>query len=350
MPARLPLLLEPAGARRQQGRALHRRLAARPLPGRGARRHAGPPVGRRAGIAARPRRPRGALRRRGPLHQPHHLGDRRHAAARRGPVGGRARPRPALDPGRRRRERRPHRGIPRRLGQEARGGGRGRAGRPAPHHQRRHPPRQRGPRRRRPGAGGGMGRAPRRDRPRAILRLGEAQPRGPHAVPRRGARRHRRDRAAEGAPCRHHRGRPRDPGLPREIPEGLHGRLGAAADERDAERPRPAVPRGGIDPRPGILVGAGARVGRDLGGLAGLPRLSRHGLDGRALRLVPAQGGRLRRLPLPSAGPDRRRPQRRPGVPPVALPRPDRQPIVLAETEGPVPDYSYRGRAAVAEA
>ena len=87
--------------------------------GRRARRAAGPPVRRRADGAARHRRADRALRARGrPLHQPHHL---RRSASRRAtldaPRRGRARPRPALAPGRRRRDAptasRGYRGAPR---------------------------------------------------------------------------------------------------------------------------------------------------------------------------------------------------------------------------------------------
>src|SRR5919106_5573 len=48
----------------------------------------------------------------------------------------------------------------------------------------------------------------------------------------------------EPAPRRAARDRPRGAGLLRDLPEGLRGRLGAAAHERDARRQGAALPRG----------------------------------------------------------------------------------------------------------
>ncbi len=52
--------------------------------------------------------------------------------------------------------------------------------------------------------------------------------------------------------------------------------------------------------------------------------ISRDGMDARSLSLLPAPGHRLRRLPVSGAGAHRRSAQRRPGLPLVAVPRPDR--------------------------
>ena len=65
----------------------------------GARRAAGASVRRRARRAARPRRDRRVGARGRALHQPDHVGRRHHHADHARPLGGRARPRPGLDPG-----------------------------------------------------------------------------------------------------------------------------------------------------------------------------------------------------------------------------------------------------------
>ena len=68
-----------------------------------------------------------------------------------------------------------------------------------------------------------------------------------------------------------------------------------------------ALPRGGDDPGPRVLERARPIARRNLELEPGLQRLSRDGLDARALPILRAAGDRLGRLPLPGAGARRRR-------------------------------------------
>ena len=113
--ARLPLLLEPARARRQRGRARYRELAAcLPRSGR-AWRAAGAFVGRRAGGAARSRgHHRGGACGRS-LHQSHYVRGWHHGKDARRIGTGRTRPCADLDPRQRCCIRRPHRRLCRRI-------------------------------------------------------------------------------------------------------------------------------------------------------------------------------------------------------------------------------------------
>src|SRR2546427_579659 len=70
--------------------------------------------------------------------------------------------------------------------------------------------------------------------------------------------------------------------------EVVRRRLGPALAQRDAGRQGAALPCGGEHSGPGVLVGARAFAGGDLGKLAGLPRLPGHRLDARAVRELPA--------------------------------------------------------------
>ena len=72
LPAAVPLLLEPAGARAGRGRARHRDLAAGDRGGGRARRAADPFLGRRADAAARSAGAGPACGRARPVHQPDH--------------------------------------------------------------------------------------------------------------------------------------------------------------------------------------------------------------------------------------------------------------------------------------
>ena len=143
----------------------------------GARRAARASLRRRAGRAARSRRHRGERARGRALHQSHHLGRRHHHAHHARPVGGRPRPRPGLDPGRRRRVGRPHRRLSRRVPAQACAGGGGGAARPAAHRQSGGAPRQHRAHLRDGRSGAeAEGRAD-RDRACAVLRLGAEEPR-----------------------------------------------------------------------------------------------------------------------------------------------------------------------------
>ena len=142
LPARLPLLLEPAHARAPRRRARHGNVEARVRRGGRARRAACPSFRRRADRAARHRRTHAARRALRALHQPHHLGRRgqREAVGRAGRGGPRSCA--ALVPGRGRGDQRSPRPLRRRLGEEARLRRHGDRGRPAADGQRGRQPRQ----------------------------------------------------------------------------------------------------------------------------------------------------------------------------------------------------------------
>ncbi len=102
LPARLPLLLEPARARGPARRARHRDLGARVPRGGRARRAAGASLRRRAGLAARPARDhRSGARWPGSTPTSSPRASASTARGLRGLARGRARPRAGLDPGRR---------------------------------------------------------------------------------------------------------------------------------------------------------------------------------------------------------------------------------------------------------
>ena len=104
-------------------------------------------------------------------------------------------------------------------------------------------------------------------------------------------------------------------------PKPCMGGWASAAADRDAERRRPALPG---RPVPAVAAGQRARrpAGADLGRVAGDDRVPRDGLDAGSLpELRPARAG-LRRMPLPGVPAHRRRRPHRPGLPPVARPRP----------------------------
>ena len=249
-----------------------------------------------------------------PLHQPHH---RRRAAEAR-PAGEaegmRPRPRADLHSGCRHggRERRPHRRLQGRQRQEEGSGRLGARARHAAHHQRADPSPQHPKRRGDHQLRGRAGRRTRRDRARAVLRLGAEEPRRADADARsvhgRGAHRRARARAAEG----HHRHRLGGARLLREVPQALHGRLGQGHHQRHAVGPRAALPRGGIDHAPRVRQRPRKDAGRHLAQRLGVPEVSRHRVDEGAVPHLPAARDRLRRLPLPGVCPDRRRGQHRP--------------------------------------
>ena len=173
----MPLLLQSAGARARQGRAVDGRMAAR--HGRGGRpRHpAGAFLRRRADGAPRsagPGRPRPQDR---ALQQSHHLRRDAGPAADRAAQGGRARPRAAQHPGRRPPDGGLHRQLSRRPGQEAGLRPHGEGGGAAAHHQRRRQPPQHHAGRAHDRPRGRAGRGPGRDGARAILWLGDQEPR-----------------------------------------------------------------------------------------------------------------------------------------------------------------------------
>ena len=120
------------------------------------------------------------------------------------------------------------------------------------------PPRQYRPRRGVRGTGRFARRRAGGDRACPVLRLGVAQPAVTDADARAGPPGDAGGRADPPALCRPPGDRPRRAGLLRAATEGVHGRLGAPLVERDAVRPRAAVPRCGNHSRPGILVGARA--------------------------------------------------------------------------------------------
>ncbi len=109
-------------------------------------------------------------------HHPHHARS----------VGGRPRPRSGLDPGRRCGVGRPHRGLSRRVPEEACAGGGSGAARPAAHRQSGGASRQHRAHLRHGRSRAEAESRPHRDRPRAVLRLGAEEPRRADADRRTG--------------------------------------------------------------------------------------------------------------------------------------------------------------------
>ncbi len=176
-----------------------------------------------------------------------------------------------------------------------------------------------------------------RDRACAVLRLGAEEPRGADADRRAGLARGRRGRGAAPQASRPHRHRRRGAGLSRALPEALRRRLGPALAQRHAVGPGAAVPRRGVDSRPGVLERPRSFAGRHLGAFAGLQRVPRHGFPAGALRELRAARDRFRRLPLPGLPADRRRAGDRSGVPSVAASCPCRPSLPRCRRTRPTP-------------
>ena len=178
LPAGLSVLLQSARARSAAERTRHRNLGAGVRRSRGAGRAAGASLRRRTRRAARSRRDRRRRRIAAGLYTnliTSAVGIT--AATLEKLADGRPRPRADLDSGQRRRKRRPHRRLRRRLRPQAGARRRSRAPENSADGQRRHAPRQYRPPRRDGRAGADARRQPGRDRARAILRLGAEEPR-----------------------------------------------------------------------------------------------------------------------------------------------------------------------------
>jgi hypothetical protein len=328
VPAALPVLLEPPRHRRREvpprarGRALDPHLPG----GASARRPAARPHGRRADAAPRPRRALRRRARRGSLLLAHHRRDTLHPRARGGAEGGRARPRPDLDPEPGPRGQRPHRSQPV-LREEDRGRGLREGARlPADDQLRPAPPEPRSHR----GAARPHARArgpEARARQHAVLRLGGAQPGCAHALV--GAARARRG-GGEALPRTGRAEGRRALGAARLLrgpAQAVHGRVGPDGDGRRPERRRAALPGRVDDPGPRVRQRPRASAGVDLERVRRVRALPRHRLDAGALPDLPARapGGGLRRLPLPGAAAGGRRGGNGSGLPVLASPRPRRR-------------------------
>ena len=91
-------------------------------------------------------------------------------------------------------------------------------------------------------------------------------------------------------------------GLLRKDAEAVHGRLGPRYHERNAARPRAAVPRCRVNPWPRVRQRQRETPRRHLAQRTGFPEISRHELDEGALPQLPACRNRFWRLPLPGDG------------------------------------------------
>ena len=185
------------------------------------------------------------------------------------------------------------------------------------------------------------------DRPRAVLRLGVAQPAGADADARAGRR----------ARCRRWSKSVRGiagrlvidlvvPDYYARRPKACMGGWATSLAERHAVRPRAAVPRRRDHSRPAVLVGARPAAGGDLAEFSGVPGIPRHRLDARAVPVLRAARNRLRRLPLPGAGDRGRRGGDRSGVRTVAASRTDAGACRTGVLAAPSTAYAYRGRVA----
>ena len=196
------------------------------------------------------------------------------------------------------------------------------------HDQRRPPPPQPRPDRGDHRAGRGARRPAARAGQHPVPGLGGAQPRraDAHARAARGAARRR-------SPAARERLGPRMeilwvlPDYYEELPEALHGRLGARGDPGQPVRRGAPLPGGGDDPGPRVRQrprplararsGSSRRRSSASAAPTGCPSPA-------AAARSTARSSRLRRLPLPGARAHRRCRGDRPGVPPLAPPRPDR--------------------------
>ena len=190
-----------------------------------------------------------------------------------------------------------------------------------------------------------LGATRRRDRARAVLRLGAREPRRPDADPRAGRARRRagRGRCASATMAASSSTR-WCPTITRAIPKPCVGGWGRRSLNVTPCGQGAALPRGGIDPRSRVLVRARSFACRYLDEFAGLQRLPRHRLDEGAVRELRAARDRFRRLPLPGLRAHRRCRGDRPGLSPLAATMRASRTLAAVRTDAA---YAYRHQTTV---